>query len=130
MRIISTSACPHDCPSTCTLDIEHDHENIFKLRGNKDNSYTKGIICSKVSRYQDRTHNKNRLLKPLKRIGKKGNAEFKEISWDEGLDIVTSNLLKVKSKYGSEAIWPYFYAGTMGLIQRDGINRFRHEFKL
>ena len=69
MKLISTSACPHDCPSTCTLDIEHDDNSIFKINGNKENSYTKGVICAKVSRYRERTHNKNRLLYPLKRIG-------------------------------------------------------------
>ena len=72
MRLISTSACPHDCPSTCVLDIEHDNKNIYKVRGNKDNSYTKGVICAKVSRYRERTHNLRRLLSPMKRIGKKG----------------------------------------------------------
>ena len=128
MKIISTTACPHDCPSTCTLDIEHDNDYIYKLKGNKDNTYTKGVICSKVSRYQYRTHNEDRLLYPLKRIGRKGSNDFKKVSWDEALDIVSTKLLKIISEYGSEAIWPYFYAGTMGLIQRDGINRFRHEF--
>ncbi len=128
MNYISTSACPHDCPSTCVLDIEHDNKNIYKVRGNKDNSYTKGVICSKVSRYNERTHNKKRLLVPMKRIGVKGKGKFVETSWNEALEIITSNLLKINNHYGPESIWPYFYAGTMGLIQRDGINRFRHEF--
>ena len=129
MKTISTSACPHDCPSTCVLDIEHDNKSIFKVRGNKENSYTKGVICAKVSRYRERTHHKNRLTTPMKRVGKKGNGDFKGITWDEALDIVCNNLSKTKDKFGSEAIWPYFYAGTMGLIQRDGINRLRHEFE-
>ncbi len=128
MKLTSTSACPHDCPSTCTLDIEHDNKNIYKVNGNKENSYTKGVICSKVSRYRERTHSKNRLLYPLKRVGEKGGKSFKRISWNEALETISDNFLKIKSKFGSEAIWPYFYAGTMGLIQRDGINRFRHEF--
>ena len=128
MKLISTSACPHDCPSTCTLDIEHNNKHIFKINGNKENSYTKGVICSKVSRYRERTHNKNRLLYPLKRIGKKGSTRFQRISWDEALNIVSKKLLKIKNDYGSESIWPYYYAGTMGLLQRDSINRFRHEF--
>ena len=128
MKLISTSACPHDCPSTCTLDIEHDNNNIFKINGNKENSYTKGVICAKVSRYRERTHNKNRLLYPLKRIGEKGSNKFQRISWNEALTIVSKKLLKIKKDYGSESIWPYYYAGTMGLLQRDSINRFRHEF--
>ena len=129
MKTISTSACPHDCPSTCVLDIEHDNESIYKVRGNKDNSYTKGVICAKVSRYRERTHHKDRLTSPMKRIGKKGNGDFKNITWDEALDIICSNFSKIKNNYGTEAIWPYFYAGTMGLIQRDGINRLRHAFE-
>ena len=128
MKLISTSACPHDCPSTCTLDIEHDNNSIFKINGNKENSYTKGVICAKVSRYRERTHNKNRLLYPLKRIGEKGSTKFRRISWDEALNIISEKLIKIKKDYGSEAIWPYYYAGTMGLLQRDSINRFRHEF--
>ena len=128
MKLISTSACPHDCPSTCTLDIEHDNKSIFKINGNKENSYTKGVICAKVSRYRERTHNKNRLLYPLKRIGEKGSNKFQRISWDEALTTVSKKLLKIKNDYGSESIWPYYYAGTMGLLQRDSINRFRHEF--
>ncbi len=128
MKLISTSACPHDCPSTCTLDIEHDDNSIFKVNGNIENSYTKGVICAKVSRYRERTHNKNRLLYPLKRIGEKGSNKFQRISWDEALTILSKKLLKIKNDYGSESIWPYYYAGTMGLLQRDSINRFRHEF--
>ena len=128
MKLLSTSACPHDCPSTCTLDIEHDYKNIFKIKGNKENSYTKGVICSKVSRYQDRTHNKNRLIYPMQRVGDKGSNNFKRISWENALNIVCEKFLEINKNYGSEAIWPYFYAGTMGLLQRDGINRFRHEF--
>ncbi len=126
MKIISTSACPHDCPSTCTLDIEHDNNIIYSVRGNKENSYTKGVVCSKVSRYHERTHNANRLRNPMKRVGSKGSGEFKEISWQEALDVVCQNFKNIADKHGTESIWPYFYAGTMGLVQRDGINRLRH----
>lgn len=128
MKIITTSACPHDCPSTCALDIEHDHNYIYRVKGNKENSYTKGVICSKVSRYNERTHNKNRLKYPMKRKGNKGSGEFQRISWDEALDLICVNFNKITEEFGTEAIWPYFYAGTMGLIQRDGINRLRHIF--
>ena len=124
----STSACPHDCPSTCILEIQHDKKNIYKVRGNKFNSYTKGVICSKVSRYPERTHNKKRLTEPLIRIGKKGEGSFKKISWNNALELISKKFKSIIKTYGSEAIWPYYYAGTMGLVQRDGINRFRHYF--
>ena len=75
----STSACPHDCPSTCVLEIKHDKNNIYKVKGNKFNTYTKGVICSKVSRYPQRTHNKKRLTQPMMRVGKKGDGKFKNI---------------------------------------------------
>ncbi|PPR26067.1 MAG: putative dimethyl sulfoxide reductase chain YnfE [Alphaproteobacteria bacterium MarineAlpha9_Bin4] len=128
MYKISTSACPHDCPSTCVLDIEHDNEKILKVKGNTNNTYTKGIICSKVSRYPERTHNNKRLTVPLIRVGKKGEGIFKPSSWDDALNIVSKNLKEIIRKHGSQAVWPYFYAGTMGLIQRDSINRLRHYF--
>ena len=128
MLKISTSACPHDCPSTCVLDITHDKSTIYSVKGNKLNSYTKGVICSKVSRYSERTHNLKRLTYPLLRIGKKGDGKFKRISWNNALEIVSKKLLLISKKYGSEAIWPYFYAGTMGLVQRDSINRLRNFF--
>ncbi len=124
----SISACPHDCPSTCVLDISHDNERIYKVRGNKLNSYTKGVICSKVSRYPERTHNKERITFPMSRVGKKGSGSFKKITWSQAINIVSKKINKINRDFGSEAIWPYFYAGTMGLVQRDSINRLRHYF--
>ena len=72
----------------------HDKKNIYKVKGNKFNSYTKGVICSKVSRYAERTHNKKRLLKPMIRVGKKGEGSFKSISWNTALDIVSNKFKK------------------------------------
>jgi anaerobic selenocysteine-containing dehydrogenase len=121
------STCPHDCPSTCALEVEIlSPEKIGKVRGAKDNSYTKGVICSKVSRYAERIHHPDRLLKPLRRKGLKGSGQFEEITWDEALGEVAEALLKAEHEHGSESVWPYYYAGTMGLLMRDGINRLRH----
>ena len=64
----------------------------------------------------------------MKRIGKKGAGEFSRITWDEAIDTICKNFLRITETDGSEAIWPYFYAGTMGLLQRDGINRLRNFF--
>jgi len=126
---LSISACPHDCPSTCALEVSHDSKNIFKVRGAAKNTYTSGVVCAKVSRYSERTHHPNRLKKPLIRTGNKGSNNFKEITWENALDEVANNFLSITQKYGSEAIWPHYYAGTMGLVQRDGINRLRHDLK-
>src|SRR5262249_2326016 len=90
------------------------------------NDYTAGIICGKVSRYAERTHHPDRLTQPLLRTGPKGSGQFKEVSWDEALDRIAGRFTEVAAKHGPEAVWPYYYAGTMGLVQRDGINRLRH----
>jgi anaerobic selenocysteine-containing dehydrogenase len=121
------SACPHDCPSTCALEVEVlDEHTIGRVRGAKDHSYTLGVICEKVARYAERIHHPDRLLHPLKRKGAKGSGEFMPISWDDAMDETAEAFLKAEAKYGPEAVWPYYYAGTMGYVMRDGINRLRH----
>ena len=119
------SVCPHDCPSTCALEVERlDSTTIGKVYGAKDHSYTQGVICAKVSRYAERIHHPDRLLHPLA----KKNGRFEEISWDEALDTIASRLSTIKEQSGGEAIWPFHYAGTMGLVQRDGLDRFRRSY--
>lgn len=121
------SVCPHDCPSACALDIEViDGATIGRVRGAKDQTYTDGVICAKVARYAERIHHPDRLLYPLKRIGPKGSGQFGRIAWDEALDEVAQRFLAAEQAHGPETVWPYYYAGTMGLVMRDGINRLRH----
>jgi anaerobic selenocysteine-containing dehydrogenase len=127
---VRASVCPHDCPSTCALEVEVlDGQRIGRVRGADDNAYTAGVICAKVARYAERIHHSDRLTKPLRRKGTKGTKEFEPIGWDDALDIVAEQFLKAEARYGSETVWPYFYAGTMGLVMRDGINRLRHAKK-
>jgi anaerobic selenocysteine-containing dehydrogenase len=122
-----SSVCPHDCPSACSLDVEVvDGRTIGRVRGAETNTYTAGVICAKVARYSERIHNPDRLLHPLKRTGPKGSGQFVRISWDEALDLVAQKFLEAERQHGPEAVWPYYYAGTMGLAMRDGINRLRH----
>lgn len=124
---IVRSVCPHDCPSTCALDVEVlDNKTIGRVRGAKDDPYTAGVICEKVARYEQRIHNPNRLLYPLKRVGKKGAGEWQRIGWDEALDEIAAKFLAIENEHGAEAVWPYMYAGTMGHVQRDSLNRLRH----
>ena len=77
------SACPHDCPSTCALEVEKlDDNTIGKVRGASEQTYTAGVICSKVARYSERIHHPDRLTQPLKRTGEKGSGQFSPISWE------------------------------------------------
>ncbi len=123
---IAHSACPHDCPSTCALDVEIvNGSTVGRLHGSRDNSYTAGVICAKVARYAERLNHPARLLKPLVRAGAKGNGQWKEASFEAALDLVAEKFIEAEAQYGSETVWPYFYAGTMGLVQRDGIQRLR-----
>lgn len=123
------SACPHDCPSTCALEVERlDEHRIGKVRGLRGHGYTQGVICSKVARYAERANHPDRLLRPLRRVGERGVglSSYQPISWDDALDEVAERLIQAEQRFGSETVWPYFYAGTMGHVQRDGIERLRN----
>src|SRR4051794_4120895 len=121
------STCPHDCPSVCGLEVEViDGRTIGRVHGSEDNSYTAGVVCAKVARYAERIHHPERLLHPVKRVGPKGSGAFTRISWDEALDLTAEKFLEAERRHGPEAVWPYYYAGTMGFVMRDGINRLRH----
>ena len=129
-RRVAATVCPHDCPSTCALEVDVlDEHTIGRVRGARDNGYTAGVICAKVARYAERIHHPDRLMKPLIRTGAKGSGTFAPISWDDALDLVAEKFLQAEARYGSETVWPYQYAGTMGLVMRDGINRLRHAKK-
>jgi anaerobic selenocysteine-containing dehydrogenase len=120
------SVCPHDCPSACALDVDIiDDSTIGRVRGAKDDPYTAGVICEKVARYAERIHHPGRLTHPMRRSGPKGSCLFTRINWDEALDEIVTRFRQIEAEHGPEAIWPYFYAGTMGHVQRDGIERLR-----
>ena len=121
-----SSVCPHDCPSACALDVEVlDGARIGAVRG-ADNPYTSGVVCAKVARYAERAHHPDRLTHPLLRTGPKGSGQFTRIGWDEALDRVAAGFRNAEAKAGKLAVWPYHSAGTMGLVQRDGIERLRN----
>ena len=97
---IGHTACPHDCPSTCALDVELlSPTRIGRIRGAKDNTYTAGVICAKVARYSERVHNPARLLKPLVRKGPKGDGNWQEVTWGDALDLIAENFQKAEKKY-------------------------------
>jgi anaerobic selenocysteine-containing dehydrogenase len=126
-RVVRASACPHDCPSTCALEVEVlDGTRIGAVRGAAANDYTAGVICAKVARYAERIHHPDRVMHPLLRTGPKGSGQFRRITWNEALDRVAGAFTDIAAARGAEAVWPFYFAGTMGLVQRDGINRLRH----
>jgi anaerobic selenocysteine-containing dehydrogenase len=128
--ILLPSVCPHDCPSVCALEVERlDKGRLGKVRGSQRNPYTAGVICAKVARYAERFHHPERLTQPLRRIGAKGSGAFAPVAWGDALDEVAEAFVRKVQEHGSETVWPYFYAGTMGLVQRDGINRLRHAMR-
>jgi anaerobic selenocysteine-containing dehydrogenase len=124
---IRHSTCPHDCPSACALDIEViDNATIGRVRGSKQQTYTAGVVCAKVARYAERIHHPDRLTYPMCRVGPKGAGKFARISWDDALDEIAARFNAAEREFGGESVWPYYYAGTMGLVMRDGLNRLAH----
>ena len=120
---------PHDCTSTCALEVERiDARTIGRVRGSTRNTYTRGVICEKVTRYAERTHHPDRLMHPLRRVGPKGSGASsacrgtRRSTWWRATS-------RPRRPHGPETVWPYYYAGTMGLVQRDGINRLRHAMR-
>ena len=124
---IRHSTCPHDCPSACALDIEViEGRAIGRVRGSRQQTYTAGVVCAKVARYAERIHHPERLLYPMRRTGPQGSGQFARISWDEALDEIAARFDSAEREFGAQSVWPYYYAGTMGLVMRDGINRLSH----
>ena len=123
MREVQHSVCALDCPDTCSLLIDVEAGHGSRLRGNPDHPVTRGFLCAKVARYLERQYSPDRLLYPQKRAGAKGAGKFARISWDEALDTIAGKLRGVADEWGPEAILPYSYAGTMGLLNGSGMDR-------
>ena len=117
------AVCPHDCPDTCAMLVEVDDSGrAVRVKGDPEHSYTHGGLCVKVAHYEKRTYHKDRVLYPMKRIGRKGEGRFQRIPWDEALDTIAAKL-KAIAKDNPESILPYSYAGTMGLLQGSSMDR-------
>jgi anaerobic selenocysteine-containing dehydrogenase len=122
-------ACPHDCPDTCAMRITVQGTRILRIQGDPDHPPTHGALCTKVSRYAERTDHPERLLRPRRRVGPKGSGRWEDIGWDEALDTVAQRLSAIAGRgpRAAEAILPYSYAGTMGLVQGESMAaRFFH----
>jgi anaerobic selenocysteine-containing dehydrogenase len=124
--IIIKGACPHDCPDTCALEVHVKNGVALKVTGSAAHGPTAGVLCTKVARYTERTYHPDRLLHPLRRIGRQGEGRFERISWNEAISTVAARLSVVAAE-DPEQILPYSYAGTMGLVQGESMSqRFFH----
>ena len=119
IRVVQ-AACPHDCPDTCAMRVTVQDDKVVKLQGDPDHPTTNGALCTKVSRYAERTEHAERVLRPLKRVGPKGSGQFAPVSWDEALADIAARLGEIAAR-APEAILPYSYAGTMGFVQGEGM---------
>ena len=115
-------ACPHDCPDTCALLTTVENGVATRVQGNPDHPHTDGVLCTKVSRYTERSYHPERILTPLKRTGPKGSGQFAPVSWNEALAEITQRLGAIAAR-NPEAILPYSYAGTMGMVQGESMDR-------
>ena len=115
-------ACPHDCPDTCALVTTVQDGKAVKLQGNPDHRHTAGVLCTKVSRYIERNDHPERLTQPMRRAGPKGAGRFEPVSWDVALDDIADRLARLSCN-NPDTILPYSYAGTMGLVQGESMDR-------
>lgn len=115
------AACPHDCPDTCALLVTVEDGVATEVRGDPEHPTTAGVLCTKVSRYVERTYHPERLLHPMRRTGNKGEGRFERISWDEALNEIAARLKTIAAR-DPQAILPYSYCGTMGLVQGESMS--------
>ncbi len=122
MREASTrrTTCVLDCPDTCALEIEVQDNRIEKIGGSSAHPNTAGFICSKVAGFASRVDHERRVLHPMRRIGDKGESRFERITWDQAIDEICSRLQEIQSRWGGEAIVPFNYGGSNGLLS-DGL---------
>ena len=110
------TACPLDCPDSCTLDVTVEQGRIKKIDGGDVNPATRNFICAKVRRFGDRIYGEDRVLHPVVRKDRKGQGTFTRVSWDEALDLIAARMLEIKREHGGEAILPFYYGGSNGLL--------------
>jgi anaerobic selenocysteine-containing dehydrogenase len=115
--------CPHDCPDTCVMRVEVQDGRAVTLGGDPDHRFTQGFLCAKVNHYLERVYSPDRILHPLRRVGKKGEGRFERVSWDEALDAVADGFRRAIASHGPQSILPYSYAGNMGLLGFGSMDR-------
>ncbi len=111
--------CPHDCPDSCAVVTEVQEGQAIRFYASGEHSVTQGWLCAKVRPYLDHVYHPDRLLHPLRRSGPKGSGQWQRISWAEALGEIGSRWKSIIEEYGAEAILPYSYSGTLGVVQMD-----------
>jgi len=119
-KTLVRATCPHDCPDTCAILVTVEDGVATEVKGDPDHPTTAGVLCTKVSRYVDRTYHADRLLYPMRRVGRKGEGKFERISWEQALDEIAARLAPIAAR-DPQAILPYSYCGTMGLVQGEAM---------
>jgi anaerobic selenocysteine-containing dehydrogenase len=114
---IVRGACPLDCPDTCSWEVTVKDGRAIDLRGAKDHPYTRGSLCVKLNKYLDHVSAPDRLLYPMRRIGRKGEGRFERITWAEAFAEIADRLQSIIAQHGGEAIWPYVGTGSLGFLQ-------------
>src|SRR6202049_25085 len=146
MKQVVHAACPHDCPDACGVLITVKDGRATKIQGDPEHPVTRGFLCAKVAKYLDRVYSPDRALYPMRRIGTKGpvvqrscaphgqpgaavstqavpTQAWQRISWDEALDEIASRFRGIAAEFGSEAILPYSYGGTLGALNGASVDR-------
>jgi anaerobic selenocysteine-containing dehydrogenase len=123
MPEVRRSVCALDCPDCCSLLVTVEDGRATRLRGDPEHPVTRGFLCGKVAQYLEREYSPDRLVYPQKRIGTKGEGRFERITWDEALEAIAARLKSIAAEFGPEAVLPYSYAGTMGLLNGSGMDR-------
>ncbi|NOZ07098.1 MAG: molybdopterin-dependent oxidoreductase, partial [Chloroflexi bacterium] len=122
MKIVH-AVCPHDCPDSCSMLVTVVNGRAEKIRGNPDHPITQGFLCAKVNNYLQWTYNPNRVLYPRRRIGPKGSGNWERITWDEAIATIAEQFREIVAAHGPEAILPYSYSGTLGLLNFASMDR-------
>jgi anaerobic selenocysteine-containing dehydrogenase len=113
------TACPLDCPDACTLDVTVENGRVLKIDGGDANPATRHFICAKVRRFGERVYGEDRLLYPAVREGAKGHGTFARVSWPEAMDRIARRMTEIRDGFGAEAILPFSYGGSNGLLTQD-----------
>ena len=119
-----TSVCPYDCPDACGLLVTVEDGRVIRVAGDPSHPFTRGSLCPKMAHYERTVYSPRRLLTPLRRTGPKGSGEFAPISWEEALAEIAGRWQAILAAHGAEAILPYAFAGTMGIVQHDALHGF------